>query len=85
MTSSVRVVLFATAREAVGVASLDWPVPARGSTVTAVLAGLVEEHPRLAPVLKVARIARNGEYVRGPRARVASGDEIAIHPPYSGG
>ena len=85
MTSSVRILLFAKAREAVGASSLDRSVPVRGSTVAAVLSGLVKEHPRLGPVLKVSRIVRNGEYLRGSRARVAPGDEIAVHPPYSGG
>ncbi|MCI4353064.1 MAG: MoaD/ThiS family protein [Thermoplasmata archaeon] len=85
MTRSVRVLLFATAREAVGAASVDWEVPASGSTVRALLAGLVEEHPQLEPILKGSRLACNGVYVRGRRARIGPGDEIAIHPPYSGG
>jgi molybdopterin converting factor small subunit len=83
--SSVRVLLFATAREAVGASSLDRSVPVGGSTIAAVLSDLVREHPRLEPVLKGSRIVRNGHYVRGARARVAPGDEIAVHPPYSGG
>jgi len=85
VTPSVHVVLFATAREAVGAASVDCDVPAGGSTIGAVLSALVEEHPRLERIIKGARLVRNGHYVRGPRARVAPGDEIAVHPPYSGG
>ncbi|HLY77628.1 MAG TPA: MoaD/ThiS family protein, partial [Thermoplasmata archaeon] len=65
MKSSVRVLFFATAREAVGASSIDRAVPARGSTLAAVLSGLVGEHPRLAPVLEGSRLVRNGEYVRG--------------------
>jgi molybdopterin converting factor small subunit len=83
--SSVRVLFFATAREAVGAPSIDREVPARGSTIEALLSGLVEEHPRLQPILKGSRFVRNGEYVAGQRARVRPGDEIAVHPPYSGG
>jgi len=85
MKSSVRVLFFATAREAVGAPSADREVPAAGSTIEAVLSGLVKEHPRLEPVLASSRIARNGRYVARPRARVLPGDEIAVHPPYSGG
>ncbi len=85
MKSSVRVRFFATAREAMGAASVDREVPASGSTIGAVLSGLAEEHPRLKPVLKGSRFVRNGRYVGGPRARVAPGDEIGVHPPYSGG
>jgi molybdopterin converting factor small subunit len=85
MKSSVRVLFFATAREAVGSASLDREVPARGSSLGAILSGLVEEYPRLRPVLRGSRFVRNGEYVRVTRTRVNPGDEIAVHPPYSGG
>ena len=85
MTRSVRIVFFAAAREAAGTSSVDREVPARGATLATLLAGLVQERPRLGPILQGSRFARNGEYVRGPRARVAPGDEIAVHPPYSGG
>jgi molybdopterin converting factor small subunit len=83
--SSVRVLFFATAREAVGAPAVDREVPATGSTIEAVLTKIVKEHPRLEPVLKRSRLVRNGRYVGGPRVRVKPGDEIAVHPPYSGG
>jgi molybdopterin converting factor small subunit len=60
-------------------------VPTGGATIRAVLSGVASEHPRLTPVLKSSRIARNGRYVRGTGTRVRPGDEIAVHPPYSGG
>ena len=85
MTHAVRLTLFATAREAVGVASLTREVPATGIPLAALLAALIREHPRLGPVLTTARVVRNGQYVEGSRTRVHPGDEIAIHPPYSGG
>lgn len=85
MTTSVRVLLFATAREAVGAASVEREVPARGSTIGSVLSGLCTEHPRLEPILRGSRFVRNGRYVNDRRAHVAPGDEIAVHPPYSGG
>lgn len=85
MTRPVRVVLFATAREAAGNSVLDLDVPEDGTTVGTLLAELEKGHPRLVPVLRASRIARNGRYVSGRRARVAPGDEVAVHPPYSGG
>lgn len=85
MKSSVRVLFFSTAREAVGAGAIDREVPARGATIQAVLGGVAEEHPRLKPILKGSRLVRNGRYVRGRRTRVRPGDEIAVHPPYSGG
>ena len=64
---------------------IERKVPVSGSTVAAVLAGVVAEHPRLASVLQGSRLVRNGEYVRSGRTWIGPGDEIAIHPPYSGG
>ncbi len=85
MTRPVHLILFATAREAVGVSTLTREVPAGGVLLSALLAALVHEHPRLGPILATARFVRNGQYVAGDRVRVHPGDEIAIHPPYSGG
>ena len=85
MSPSVRLVFFASAREIVGAPSLEWDIPAKGCTVATVLSDLTHHHPRLRPVLKGSRLVRNGNYIRGSRVRVAPGDEIAIHPPYSGG
>jgi molybdopterin converting factor small subunit len=36
-------------------------------------------------VLVISRFVRNGEYLPGPVGRLSGGDELAIHPPYSGG
>ena len=85
MPRAVRIVLFATAREAVGRASIDLSVPAEGVPVRAVLASLGREHRALARLLPSCRIARNGRYVSPRSGRVGPGDELAIHPPYSGG
>jgi molybdopterin converting factor small subunit len=81
----VRILLFATAREAVGAAALDREVPSDGRPVGALLDSLGAEYPALRPVLRHARIVRNGRYVSGRAGRVRPGDEVAIHPPYSGG
>jgi molybdopterin converting factor small subunit len=85
MGRPVRVLLFATARTAVGAPVLDWPVPTAGLPVHELTQALVHDHPALGPVLRTSRIVRNGRYVRGPRERVLPGDELAIHPPYGGG
>ncbi len=85
MTRTVQLTLFATAREAVGASRLERAVPSTGVRLDTLLESIAEEHPRLRPILRNARVARNGEYVVGKRLRVRPGDEIAIHPPYSGG
>jgi len=84
-SSSVHVVLYATAREAAGRARIDLPVPARGTSVAALLKTLGRTHSGLIGVLPTCRVARNGRYVVPRTAHVRPGDEVAIHPPYSGG
>jgi molybdopterin converting factor small subunit len=81
----VRILLFSTAREAVGRAGLERPVPPKGAPLDDVLEGLVREFPRLRRILSASRYVVNGEYARDGRAVVRPGDEVAIHPPYSGG
>jgi molybdopterin converting factor small subunit len=85
MARPVRILLFATAREAVGASQVEREVPAGGEAIGSLVDRLVGEFPRLRPVARAARFVRNGEYVRGAKVRVRPGDEIAIHPPYSGG
>ena len=83
---TVRVVLFATAREAAGGRSeLIREVPAEGIPLNELLRALVEEFPRIGPVLPHCRFARNARYVGSPRVVLRPGDELAVHPPYSGG
>ncbi|MCI4346562.1 MAG: MoaD/ThiS family protein, partial [Thermoplasmata archaeon] len=82
---SARVLLFATAREALGRSELVLAVPVGGIPVGEFLRPLTERYPPLARILKASRLVRNGEYVRGNAVRVMPGDELAIHPPYSGG
>ncbi|HUI38679.1 MAG TPA: MoaD/ThiS family protein [Thermoplasmata archaeon] len=84
-SGEVRLLLFATAREAVGKASLSVRIPRTGLPLRGFLEALAHDHPGLGPILPGCRIARNGRYVPGPSARVRPGDEIAVHPPFSGG
>jgi molybdopterin converting factor small subunit len=81
----VNVLLFASAREAVGRSRLDWPVPKGGLRAEEVIRALGEEFPRLRPALKVSRFVRNGRYLDDLATRLRPGDEFAVHPPYGGG
>jgi molybdopterin converting factor small subunit len=81
----LKVLLFSTAREAVGRSRIDLDLPTSVSNVREVVVLLGRDYPRLAGILTSCRFARNGEYVQGWTARIRPGDEFAIHPPYSGG
>jgi molybdopterin converting factor small subunit len=85
MTGRIRVLLFAGAREAVGSARLERAAPPDGVGLDAFLSGLAAEFPRLKPILRTSRIVRNGRYVPPGDTRLRPGDEVAVHPPYSGG
>jgi molybdopterin converting factor small subunit len=85
MASAVRIVLFATAREAVGRAEVSVAVPSDGLPLRDLLQTLERQYPALVRVLPHSRIVQNGSYLRGRAGRVRPGDELAVHPPYSGG
>lgn len=85
MTATVRVLLFATAREAVGRKELRLPVAAGGVPVAELLILLGSEYPRLARVARTCRVVLNGRFIEGRGAVARPGDELALHPPYSGG
>lgn len=79
---NVRVRLFASAREAAGVAELLLEVPAT-ATVRDALGEIVQAHPLLGEIGQLI-LARNREYV-DLDAALADGDELALIPPVSGG
>ncbi|HYK93172.1 MAG TPA: MoaD/ThiS family protein [Thermoplasmata archaeon] len=85
MPRPLRLLFFASAREAVGRAQLDRTVPEEGADLHGVLRELCREFPKLEPVVRSSRLAVNGSYVRDRHSRVGPGDELAIHPPFSGG
>lgn len=85
MGGSVRVLLFAQAREVVGRARVEVPVPDSRSSVSEILDSVTRTYPPLLEVLRHSRIVLNGAYVKSKSAQVNPGDELAIHPPYSGG
>jgi molybdopterin converting factor small subunit len=80
---TVRVRLFAAAREAVGTTELV----AEPQPLGALLAGLRRDHGReLSIVLDSARVWVNGDEPRDGDATVlVPGDEVAVLPPVSGG
>ena len=85
MASRATVLLFATARQAVGMSELAWPVEPPGIPIGSLLRALGSRYPRLSPVLVHCRFVLNGRYVASRATRVRPGDEFAIHPPYGGG
>lgn len=84
-TGTVRVRLYATAREAVGRPTIELAVPPGGLTVRELVRALEREWPALRPVLRMSRFARNDDPLGSGTTRVRPGDEIAVHPPYGGG
>jgi molybdopterin synthase catalytic subunit len=81
----VRIALkfFAAARDVVGQRELVLVVPPAFRT-SALLKQLVEDHPKLQPLMASIKVAVNREYVDGDHV-LADGDEVALIPPVSGG
>lgn len=78
---SVRLLLFASAREAAGTRGDDYT----GETVADVLGQARDRYgAAFAAVLDGCRVWVNGEPA-GPDHRLAEGDEVAVLPPVSGG
>ena len=80
---SLRVLLFAAVREAVGASELAIPVP-EPATAGAVLDALCARAPSLRAYVPSLRVAVNGSYVALDEA-VRAGDEVAVIPPVAGG
>ena len=79
-----RVLYFATARGASGVAE-EWMEMSEGTLSAEDLwTELLRRHPKLGPLRAAVRLARNREYL-GEGELFAAGDEIAVIPPVSGG
>ena len=85
MARAVRVLLFATARTAVGRRELEWTVPPEGIPASELASELATAFPKLAPTLRTSRLVRNGRPIDRPTMRIHPGDEFAVHPPYGGG
>jgi MoaD family protein len=82
----VKLLLFASAREAAGCANDTFDVES-GTTVDAVLRQAVARYgDHFSDVLSASRVWVNGdESPAGPAHTLSDGDEVAVLPPVSGG
>ena len=79
--STVKLLMFASAREAAGAARAEY----EADNLSALLAAAVEAYgPRFAEVLARSKVWVNGEEA-APDATLKPGDEVAVLPPVSGG
>jgi molybdopterin converting factor small subunit len=53
--------------------------------VGALLDEVTHLHPGLRPILRSSRVLVNGDPVNPATTAIHPGDELAVHPPYSGG
>lgn len=83
MTTSVRVLAFAGARDIIGEGELTWDVHGPCSAGE-LLTRICERFPALTAYRASLRMAVNGRYTDFA-AQVAAGDEVAILPPVAGG
>lgn len=79
----VTVQLFARAREACGVGSVDLELVS-GAAVSDCLAQMARQHPRLAGMATGLLVAVNERYA-SRRDVLRDGDHVALIPPVSGG
>lgn len=80
---TVRVLLFAVFREAVGTRSLEMQVP-EGSTLDSLYRHIEDRHPGLRALRPYTTFAVNRE-VQAANTVLQSGDEVAFLQPVSGG
>ena len=83
MSSTIRVLLFAGARERVGIDSIE-VAHASAPTIRALRQFLAEHHDALAPMLPKVAFAVNEEYAQD-HTELRPGDTVAVIPPVSGG
>jgi molybdopterin synthase catalytic subunit/molybdopterin synthase sulfur carrier subunit len=83
MQAAVRVLAFAGARDVLGAAELELPLPAP-CTAAELLQSVCARYPALTPYRGSIRVAVNGVYA-APGDPVTSGDEVALIPPVAGG
>ena len=80
----LKLVLFAGAREAAGVAEAQLDFEEAELDTAALLVKLEAAYPKLAELLPRCALACNGEYADGVQP-LSDGDEVAVIPPVSGG
>ena len=79
----ITVKLFALMREKAGTDTVALDIP-EGAKLTQVVAALVHHYPVLEPYMANTRFALSMDFV-GPETSLATGDELALIPPVSGG
>lgn len=84
MPGEIRVLFFATTRQAAGCGESVLSCDDAVLTVADFWTRLVTEKPGLEPLRSSVRLARNQEYLVGDEL-IHPGDEIALIPPVSGG
>lgn len=80
---TVRVLLFAAARESARSEAVEVELPAP-ATVDQLRTALAEQYPALVAVVARSAVAVDGRYAP-PSQAIASGAEVALIPPVSGG
>lgn len=80
----LRVLFFASLREITGAGELEWPWPAEGDSVAALLEQLFERFPRLRDWETRLLVAADCEYA-GRDTQLLPGQEVAVMPPVQGG
>jgi MoaE-MoaD fusion protein len=80
---TIRVLIFASLAQRLGVRELSLPLPEQ-ATVGNAMDELVRQFSDLAPLRPQVATAVNMAYV-GPGHKLADGDELALIPPVSGG
>lgn len=81
--NKVKVLFFATLRDAAGTRSAEIEVPAE-TTVQALKDAIAQQYPKLKRPLETALVAINREYTPD-QAVVPEAAEVAFFPPVSGG
>ncbi len=79
----VRVLYFASVRDAIGLAHEEVELPEAGEA-SELIATLARRHPGAARLLGVSRLAVDQEFASGP-VRLTPSAELAVIPPVSGG
>lgn len=79
----IRVLLFATMRQAAGVKAMELEIP-EGLTVQGLLDILERDHPALSAHLKTVLVAINREFAFAD-AIIPADSEVGLFPPVSGG
>lgn len=82
----IKLLFFASLREALGCAELQLPAPEKDATVSTLLQTVLQQHPQWQSQLTAPNllISRNQEMAKATTP-VYAGDEIALFPPVTGG